>query len=173
MASILTLTCGISGSGKSKFASFIRGALNARELNADNIRKELGDVSDQSRNEEVFRRLNAQINMYLAGGYNVIVSNTNLRFGSIVDYCKKYPFNEVHLCILKDSEYPELCKERVHSDISSGKNRSNVPDEAIDRQHTQFKELMNILKERELPNNLTVFEIDTTFCIRKVSEKIS
>ena len=52
MAPILMLTVGISGSGKSKFTNFIKASLGAQEVNADNIRAQLGDVSDQSKNQK-------------------------------------------------------------------------------------------------------------------------
>ena len=55
MGPIIYMTVGISGSGKSKFADYFLKGVQATEINLDNIRKELGDISDQSQNDKVFK----------------------------------------------------------------------------------------------------------------------
>ena len=52
--SALMLTVGISGSGKSKFAQLAKDIFVDVEVNADNVRAELGDISDQSKKAEDF-----------------------------------------------------------------------------------------------------------------------
>lgn len=163
MAPILMLTVGISGSGKSKFTNFIKASLGAQEVNADNIRAQLGDVSDQSKNKKVFEIVDSETNKFLAGGYNVIISNTNLHYFSMEDYCRKYPFNQVIALIMTDSLNPELCKERIHKDIESGIARSNVPDEVVDRQYENFKRFMEDVNTKPKLGNMQFYEINTDF----------
>ena len=59
---MLTVGQGISGSGKSKFAKLAKDIFVDVEVNADNIRAELGDISDQSKNAEVFERVDELVN---------------------------------------------------------------------------------------------------------------
>ena len=96
MAGCLNITVGISGSGKSKFAEFFCNATDAMELNADNYRKELGkDVNDQDINKVVFEEIDKAIVKYLAGGYSVCVSNTNLHADKIKELAERCPLNAV------------------------------------------------------------------------------
>ena len=96
MASCLYITVGISGSGKSRFAEFFCKATDVIELNADNYRKELGKgVNDQDINKVVFTEIDKAIVKYLAGGYSVCVSNTNLHADKIKELAEKFPLNEV------------------------------------------------------------------------------
>lgn len=169
MAPILMLTIGISGSGKSKFTNFIKASLGAQEVNADNICAQLGDVSDQSKNKKVFEIVDSETNKFLAGGYNVIISNTNLHYFSMEDYCRKYPFNQVVALIMMDSNNPELCKERIHEDIKSGIARSNVPDEVVDRQYENFKRFIEDVKSKPKAANMQFYEIDTNFGMHLVT----
>lgn len=166
MSGILYLTSGISGSGKSRFANCIKEVLQAKEVNADNIRAEFGDISDQSNNEKVFKRVDEDIVKYLAGGYNVILSNTNLHYFSMVNYAKKFPYNKIIVFLMEDSLKPELCKERIHEDIKSGINRSKVPDEIVDKQFEKFYYLLDDIKEKEHPDNLCFFVIGSNFAIK-------
>ena len=171
MAPTLYLTCGISGSGKSKYADFIKDAIQAVEVNADNIRKEFGDISDQTKNEEVFRELDKRINQHLAGGMNVIISNTNLHHYTIADYAKRYPYNRVIAMLMEDSKDAELCKSRVRSDISKGIIRSNVPDEVIDKQAKNFQLLLEDIEKKEWPKNVLFYVVKQDFSVAPYSKE--
>ena len=160
---ILYLTVGISASGKSTFTKHISDSIQAIEVNADNIRAELGDISDQSNNKKVFEILNERVNQYLAGGYNVILSNTNLHYFSMEDYCKKFPYNKVIAFIMMDSNNPELCKSRIHKDIENKVVRSNVPDEVIDKQYQNFLRFLEDVKTKKHMPNMEFISVDTNF----------
>ena len=159
----LYLTVGISASGKSTFTKHILDSIQAVEVNADNIRAELGDISDQSNNKKVFEILDERVNQYLAGGYNVIISNTNLNFFTIEDYHRKYPFNKICVFILMDSKNPELCKERIHNDTSNGIKRSKVPDEIVDKQFEKFEKFLKDLSNAEKNDNITFLSVNEKF----------
>ena len=167
MAGCLYITVGISGSGKSKFAEFFCEATDAIELNADNYRKELGKgVNDQDINKVVFTEIDKAIVKYLAGGYSICVSNTNLHAGKIKELAEKFPLNEVVVFFLKDSEDIELCWNRIQKDLENGKDRSNVPREVLEKQYQRYKSFdKEKLAEVE---NIIMYEIDSSFRLIRV-----
>lgn len=166
--SALMLTVGISGSGKSKFAQLAKDIFVDVEVNADNIRAELGDVSDQSKNAEVFERVDELVNQNLASGRNVILSNTNLHYHSMVAYAKKYPYTRIIAMIMMDSKNPELCKERINKDLENGVARSAVPDEVVDKQYVNFNRFLNDMNNKEKLPNMEFYAVDTNFAIQRL-----
>ena len=167
MASCLYITVGISGSGKSRFAEFFCKATDVIELNADNYRKELGKgVNDQDINKVVFTEIDKAIVKYLAGGYSICVSNTNLHADKIKELAEKFPLNEVVVFFLKDSEDIELCWNRIQKDLENGKDRSNVPREVLEKQYQRYKSFdKEKLSEVE---NIIMYEIDSSFRLKRV-----
>ena len=167
MASCLYITVGISGSGKSRFAEFFCKATDVIEINADNYRKELGKgVNDQDINKVVFTEIDKAIVKYLAGGYSICVSNTNLHADKIKELAEKFPLNEVVVFFLKDSEDIELCWSRIQKDLENGKDRSNVPREVLERQYQRYKSF-NREKLSEV-ENIIMYEIDSSFRLKRV-----
>jgi protein phosphatase len=70
---------GISGSGKSTFASGLRTSLKAELVETDAIRVELtGNAEDQSQNGKVFAIAKRRVNDYLSSGKNAIIDATSL-----------------------------------------------------------------------------------------------
>ena len=167
-ALMLTVGQGISGSGKSKFAQLAKDIFVDVEVNADNVRAEFGDVSDQSKNAEVFERVDELVNQNLAGGRSVILSNTNLHYHSMVAYAKKYPYARIIAMIMMDSKNPELCKERIHTDLENGIARSAVPDEVVDKQYVNFNNFLKNMKTKDRLPNMEFYAVDTNFAIRRL-----
>lgn len=164
MAATLYLTIGISGSGKSKFTGYIKSALQATEVNADNIRKLFSDISDQSQNGKVWKEADRRVTTLLAGGKNVILSNTNLHEKSINSLRDKYPFNAIVLFTMADSNNIELCWERIQNDLDSGVERPNVPRDVLEKQFENFRRVTEVLKSYHY-DNVKIFTVDNTFCI--------
>ncbi len=161
-APTIFMTCGIPGSGKSKFADFF-GKYFTIEINADNIRKELtGDISDQSKNAEVWKEVDRKTTARLAGNYNVFLSNTNLDISCIERLSKKYPFNKIVIFLMKDSLDSDLCWKRIQNDLKIGIDRSNVPEDVFNSQYERFKTLVGTLKAKRLQNT-EVFWVDQNF----------
>ena len=167
MAGCLYITVGISGSGKSRFAEFFCKATDVIELNADNYRKDLGKgVNDQDINKVVFTEIDKAIVKYLAGGYSVCVSNTNLHADKIKELAEKFPLNEVVVFFLKDSEDIELCWSRIQKDLENGKDRSNVPREVLEKQYQRYK---SFDKEKlSKVENIIMYEINSSFRLIRV-----
>ncbi|MCS7316940.1 MAG: AAA family ATPase, partial [Candidatus Dojkabacteria bacterium] len=143
----LVLPIGISGSGKS---TWINSIPNKTVISLDEIRKELtGDISDQSKNREVVEIAKDRLVEALSKGGLVIFDATNVntklrndlirelesRLGRPIEiFYKIFPAN------------PELSKIRIRNDISSGKDRANVPDHVIDIQYDQYLKTLKDLK---------------------------
>lgn len=162
---IIYLTVGISGSGKSKFADFFLKGVQATEINLDNIRKELGNVSDQSQNDKVFKIADNRMIAELAGGFNVFLSNTNLRIGSIKELTRRFPHNDIVVFVMEDAFDKQLCADRVADDIENGLDRSNVPAEVIDSQFERFTNMVKELKAYHNPQ-VTVRYVSRDFKIK-------
>lgn len=75
---IFYMSVGIPGCGKSTWAETHKDELNAVVHSSDFIREELGDVNDQSKNEEVFKILHQRIKDDLRAGKNVVYDATSL-----------------------------------------------------------------------------------------------
>ena len=78
----LTIMVGLSASGKSTIANKIAKETDAIIISTDSIRGELGDVIDQSNNEEVFKIFHKRIKEGLLNGQNVIADATNISIKS-------------------------------------------------------------------------------------------
>ena len=84
----LVMLVGLPGSGKSSYAENL--ALEGYIIHSsDKIREELGDVNDQSKNEEVFVTLHKRIKEDLRNGRNVVYDATNLNRRRRVAFLKE------------------------------------------------------------------------------------
>lgn len=141
MKSCLIAVVGISGSGK----SYLRKTLKDRwpdmkVVCPDDIRLLLtGDISDQSKNKEVFDMAYDMAHQYIKDGKLVYFDATNLG-KSLNKLCNEFG----KLCIpvfLSESRDLELCYGRIKKDLELGKNRSRVPRDVIERQYTRFMDM--------------------------------
>jgi predicted kinase len=124
-------TIGISGCGKSTFIQKLMPIYgDAVEINYDDIRKKLGNVSDQSKNGIIMDYADAMVYRSLYRGSNIFFSNTCLK-PSYVKNISKYANRDcihyftTHLVFL-DSLDPELCAEMVKKALENGEDRSNT-----------------------------------------------
>lgn len=162
------ISVGISGSGKSRFAETFCKTSEAIELNADNYRKALGkDVNDQDINKVVFEEIDKAMVMYLAGGYSVFISNTNLHAEKIKELAERFPFNDVEVFLMTDSRNKELCWSRIQKDLADGKDRSNVPREVLERQYNNFIRFNTV--SLAMVDNINLYEVDTNAYITKIN----
>lgn len=129
--SILYVPIGISGSGKSTLGNKIVGASRTRVVVVcpDDERKRLtGNVSDQSRNDDVFSACHGLVRKHLACGDDVFFSATNLsrKDRKMLFKIAKDTKSFVMGIVLMDSMDPTLCYDRVKKDLESGVDRSNT-----------------------------------------------
>lgn len=129
------MLCGLPASGKSTYCEQYKYNKDWVVLSSDAIRAELlGDESDQSKNEEVFKILHSRVKENLRNGKNVVYDATNLsrknRVHFISDelkgiYCEK-------ICVLFATPF-ELCCARNYA------RDRQVPESAMVRTYKNFQ----------------------------------
>lgn len=122
----LIVSIGISGSGKTTFGNKLE---NTTVICPDDIRKELtGDISDQSKNVEVWRIAYDRLRKSLENGEDVYFSATTLTSKNlkallnVAEYLKP----EITIYAFEDSRDWKLCEKRVKEDLKNGVERSNT-----------------------------------------------
>ena len=144
---VLLFCIGIPGSSKSTWAKSQKGF---EIVCPDEIRKELtGTISDQSQNAKVWQIASQRVIEFLKDGKNVILDATNTTTKGRTQFLKNIPNDLIYQkqAIVFDVS-PEDAKKRIKKDLEDGKDRSNVPDDVIDRMHKQFKQdVGNLEKE--------------------------
>jgi len=145
----LLLPVGISGSGKSTWIKANTDA-NTVVVSPDDIRRELtGNISDQTKNGQVWALAFQRVADTLNAGKNVILDATNVKSEDrkrLMNHMKVHvdkPFEGFAKIFSVD---PEIAKQRVRKDIEAGVDRSNVPDWAIDKQYQSFVDGINSLE---------------------------
>ena len=137
---------GISGSGKSTWINSLKNE-GFVVISPDEIRRELtGSISDQTKNKEVFPLAFKRSVDALNLGKNVIFDATNVTSFNrkqMLDYMKNNVNRDFDAFAKVFDVNPEISKERIRKDIEAGVDRSNVPPEAIDRQHKNFTADLN------------------------------
>lgn len=130
----LFIMCGLSGSGKSSIAKGLAEDYDAIIVSSDSIREEIcGNVSDQSKNEEVFKIFHKRIRKYLHENRNVIADATNITMKSrraIINNVKKMDIEIIAYIVPKRSE--DCVKDNVDREHS-------VPEEVIYKQVKRFQ----------------------------------
>lgn len=123
---------GLPGYGKSTYTEKLKNE-GCIIHSSDKIREELGDVNDQSKNEEVFRILHKRIKDYLREGNSVCMDATSInrkRRVAFLNELKNIPCEKI--CVLVATPY-EMCL------IQNIKRNRKVPEEVIWRMYTNFQ----------------------------------
>lgn len=149
---VLTLLCGIPGSGKTTYAEKIKNSYTYH-LSSDSIRKELyGDESIQGNPADVFVLMQDRAIMLLNNGFDVIYDATNITRkdrASILTKCPKFVQIECHIiwaptetCIERDAARERTVGKEV---IDRMLKRFQAPyyDEGIDRIKVIFPDDFN------------------------------
>ena len=139
----LIITVGIPGSGKS---TWIRSQSGFEVVSPDEIRRSLGDISDQSKNTVVYGTANEKVKNLLSQGKNVIYDATNLESKHRLELLGILPKN-VKLKAKVFHTDPAEAKRRIKNDLEKGVNRSKVPDDIIDN---MYKNYLKTINENEL-----------------------
>ena len=141
----IILPIGISGSGKSKILR--NRFINDYEVLVcpDDIRLKLtGNISDQSRNKEVFEIVDLLIDGAVKQDKNVFLDATNVNTKNRKKLVNKYKNNPnvvIQYYILPADV--KVSYERIQNDLKNGVNRSNVPMEVLERQFKMYQETLD------------------------------
>lgn len=129
------IAIGISGSGKS---TYIRKNFGSHLIVCpDEIRRELGNVSDQSNNQRVWTETPIRMRKVLDQYGSVVLDATNVNRYRRIDFMSK--FNGFKKNALVFHENPEVAFSRVKKDIEGNVSRSNVPESVVQRQFADLK----------------------------------
>lgn len=148
------VTIGISGSGKTTYGKYYEGP-NCKVVCMDDIRKELtGNISDQSKNAEVFTEAMDQISDAIFCGKDVYHSATNLKLYGIKDLIRRitnYEHSEdkvpkITFLVFDDSLTPSLCRRRVQKDLANNVDRSNTLTKVDDVNDIIAKQAADFMK---------------------------
>lgn len=127
------ITVGLPGSGKSTWAEMHKDELNAVVHSSDNIRLEMGNVDDQSKNNKVFQILHKRVKDDLKAGKNVIMDCTGLSRRNRIAFLNE--LNRIScskICILFATPF-EFCL------ANNFVRERHVPENAMCRMYKRFQ----------------------------------
>lgn len=153
LSSVIILV-GIPGSGKTTFReAFIKKNPEFTYISPDEIREEVtGNISDNSQDSRVWGLVYKRLQEFIHKGVSVIFDATNInpKTRQQIESIAKDNINS--FVFYKIFDIPaSVAKERIRKDIEKGVNRSNVPDEVIDRMYSKFvQEVATIKKSKNI-----------------------
>lgn len=130
----LFLMVGISGSGKSVFGAKLAGSLAIPRISSDDIRGELcnGDMTDQSKNYQVFQTVYERTRNSLRVYGKVVVDATNKSVKERKEFRKiAVEFNAQVIAVIMATNYSDCI-------TMNAKRDRVVPEHVIERQNTQL-----------------------------------
>lgn len=139
----LVVLIGISGSGKSTYVRELPDYEQSVVVCPDEIRREFGDISDQSKNTDVWEITIERLKECIKYDGLAILDATNVNHYYRIRLLGH--FNDIYTEAIVFDVDPEIAKERVRNDIESGVDRSNVPNGVIDMQYKNFVRSKNSL----------------------------
>jgi predicted kinase len=147
----LIVTLGISGSGKSRYASEMEKAGYIR-INMDTLRKIwTGDISDQSKNHLVADTCFAMIEYLLNQDKDVVWDATSTNAGTRNELLKiaRKQGAETKLVVMMDSKNLQLCQDRVNKDLENGVDRAKttIDDSIMMRQYSGFMDALKVIDQ--------------------------
>lgn len=149
----LILPIGISGSGKTTWAKIFGARNNCVIISTDSIRKELtGNISDQSKNDQVRTESLVRTIQELQKGNKVILDATNIytdvRNVLLAELRKYFPNLVIYYKIFPKNI--SLSKKRIEKDVEQGIERSNVPEEVLLNQYKKHDETLEVIRQEGL-----------------------
>ena len=142
----LILPIGISGSGKTQILrKYYEHDDDWTIVCPDDIRKDLtGNISDQSKNKEVFDLVYFLIDACVKQNKNCFLDATNVNTYNrkmLVNKYKNNPNVIVQYDILPADV--KLSYERIQNDLKNGVDRSNVPMEILEKQKKSYQKSLD------------------------------
>jgi predicted kinase len=167
----LILPAGISGSGKDFLAGQLQyfcPQLDLKIICMDDIRLRLcKNISDQSRNDEVFKLSQKYTLKSLSLCRNVYYNATNLGLSSLIKTCETYKerFSDLqaYIIYLTVSNTPQICLDRIKKDLSLGIVRADTTSEAVvNKLSSKWNSMRKNHESFVYPEYITTFDYDGT-----------
>jgi predicted kinase len=145
----LIVPVGIPGCGKSTFADLFFSEARDTIVSTDAIRERMGDVADQSRNDDVFEIFHDIITRRLIDNCRVFADATNLTFNA--------RFRLMTIAEDNDAECHLLIFNNLAQAVKRNANRKRVvPDEAMTRMVSNYEKFkLDLPKEYSIYDSVT------------------
>ena len=139
---------GISGSGKSRLYKMKYNHLAL--LSPDLIRKELtGNISDQSKNKEVFDEVDRRVYMMVKKGESFLYDATKVNSECRKKFVNRFRGTDIKIIYVILPSDVEASYKRIKNDLINNIDRSDVPLKALERQMDLYNQSLRTNFEGE------------------------
>ena len=148
---------GISGSGKSRLYKMKYNHLVL--LSPDLIRKELtGNISDQSKNKEVFDEVDRRVDMMVKKGESFFYDATNVNSEFRKKFVNRFRGTDIKIIYVILPSDVEASYKRIKNDLINNIDRSDVPLKALERQMDLYNQSLRTNFEGENVQEIIYFK---------------
>jgi len=138
---------GISGSGKSTYIE--KHFKPEVVVSPDDLRRKFtGDVTNHSQEGKIWAAVPILLQQKIEKYGEAVLDATNIDSGDRGRTLKKFNRDEVQRIAIVFKADPEESKRRIKVDLDSGKDRSAVPDDVVDKQQQKFLRGYNTIKQQ-------------------------
>lgn len=139
---------GISGSGKTRLYRMRYSDLAI--VSPDLIRKELtGSISDQTKNREVFQRVDKLVEQLVKEGRDFFYDATNVNTDFRKAFAEKFRGTDVEIVYVILPADVAVSMKRIKNDLKESVDRANVPTHALVRQFGMYNHSLKTKFEGE------------------------
>jgi len=144
----IVIPIGISGSGKTRLYKMKYS--NFALVSPDNIRKELtGSISDQTKNREVFQRVDKLVEQLVKEGRDFFYDATNVNTDFRKAFVEKFRGTDVEIVYVILPADVAVSMKRIKNDLKESVDRANVPTHALVRQFGMYNHSLKTKFEGE------------------------
>ena len=119
-------------------------------LSPDLIRKELtGNISDQSKNKEVFDEVDRRVDMMVKKGESFFYDATNVNSEFRKRFVNRFRGTDIKIIYVILPSDVETSYNRIKNDLSNNIDRSDVPLKALERQMDLYNQSLRTNFEGE------------------------
>ena len=119
-------------------------------LSPDLIRKELtGNISDQSKNKEVFDEVDRRVDMMVKKGESFFYDATNVNSEFRKKFVNRFRGTDIKIIYVILPSDAEASYKRIKNDLSNNVDRSDVPLKALERQMDLYNQSLRTNFEDE------------------------
>ena len=119
-------------------------------LSPDLIRKELtGNISDQSKNKEVFDEVDRRVDMMVKKGESFFYDATNVNSEFRKKFVNRFRGTDIKIIYVILPSDVEASYKRIKNDLSNNIDRSDVPLKALERQMDLYNQSLRTNFEGE------------------------
>ena len=119
-------------------------------VSPDNIRKELtGSISDQTKNREVFQRVDKLVEQLVKEGRDFFYDATNVNTDFRKAFVEKFRGTDVEIVYVILPADVAVSMKRIKNDLKESVDRANVPTHALVRQFGMYNHSLKTKFEGE------------------------